>query len=181
MSSERVLFPSLSLLFTVVAFGIVFASGFLGSSHLMNLFYGASPLPVWLRWYLFHSSLVQAVVRAGFIVSVLGSVLTLWLLHKTDTPGTAWNRLAAIGWTTLWATGLLFGLVLGGALFPLIPSLVKGNLPGQIKPVLSGLLLSVPIVAGLCFVFVASPFSLIVLLGRLKTAAPVRQPPHVLQ
>ena len=180
MFGKRILLPSLSLLLTVIAIGGLLVSGFLGSSKLTALCYGTHPLPVRLRWCLLHPHFMQTVGKMGFVVSVVGSVLTVWLLHKTDTPKIAWSRLAGIGWATLLIAGVLFGLVLGTALFPLLPSLVKGNSLGQIKSVLSGLLLCVPILAGLCFVFIAPLFSLIVLLGRLQTAAPVRQPPHVL-
>ena len=143
MSARQSLhYPSLTLLFTILAFSLALFSGFLNSRALIRLLQGQTSfysLPFWLHYCLRHPLLLKTLARAGFSLSLLGSMLTLFLLLKTEPPTAAYRHLAGIGWAVLLMTELLFGLALGDVLFPMILALVKGRWISQLWNVFANL------------------------------------------
>ena len=181
---RNIQFPFLALLLTILAFTLVLAVSFLDSPPFARLLQGQTPffsLPVWLRYCLLHPALLKTLARIGFGFSLLGAMLTLFLLLKTEPPNIAYRHLAGIGWAVLLMTGVLAGLALGNVLFPMVRVLVGGNPIGQLKGVLVMLLPSVPAIAALNFVVITIPFSFVKIVARLKASAPARQTSHVLQ
>ena len=178
------LLPFLALLLTILAFAVAFFSGFLNSPSLVRLLQGPTAsfysLPFWLRYCLLHPLLLKVLGRAGCGFSVLGSMLTLFLLLKTEPLNVAFKHLAGIGWSVLLMTGLLFGVALGDILFPMIPALVKGKWISQLLNVFVQLLPAGPVLAAFFFVAVTIPFSF-VQIARRRSSATARPMPHVLQ
>jgi len=130
--------------------------------------------PSWLRWCLLNPLLLRPLEQTGFGASVLGAMTTLFLLFRTEPPRAAYSQLAGIGWAVLLLTGMLFGMVMGNTLFPVIPALVGGSVTGQltrVAKVLLSLLPGVPILCAFVFVVITLPFSLVKIRGRFKAAA----------
>ncbi len=185
-ANRRILFPFLALLFTTLVFALVFFSGFLSSTVFVRLLQGPTAsfysLPTWLRYCLLHPALLTTFGRIGFGFSVLGSMLTLFLLLKTEPPNIAYQHLAGIGWAVLLMTVIPFGIVIGTLILSVVSRpLSWGGLAGQLRSLLPGLPKAVVSLFALSFVVVTIPFSLSKIIGRIRASTPVRQPPHVLQ
>ena len=186
MHRKRVLYPFLVLLVTTLAFTLVLFSVFLSSSGLFRLLQGPTAsfysLPFWLRYCLLHPLLLKTLARVGFGVSVLGAMLTLFLLLKTEPPNVAYQYLAGIGWAVLLMTVIPFGILIGTLVLSVVSrSLSWGGLAGQLRSLLPGLPKAVVSLFALSFVVVTTPFSLSKIIGRIRASTPARQPPHVLQ
>ena len=186
-ANQRILFPFLVLLFTTLAFALVLFISFLNSSLLARLLQGPTAfhsLPSWLRYCLLHPMLLKTVFRAGFGFSVLGSMLTLFLLLKSEPPEKAYGHLAGIGWAVLLVTGAFFVLILGLASVMIHTNLHRFSPSGQ-QLYLNSLAIdsgkALLAIGALVFVIAAIISSLGIICGRMKKQAPARQTPHVLQ
>lgn len=186
MHRKQVLYPFLALLVTTLAFTLVLFSVFLSSSGLFRLLQGPTAsfysLPFWLRHCLLHPALLKTLARVGFGVSLLGAMLTLFLLLKTEPPNKAYGHLAGIGWAMLLMTVIPFGIFFGTMVLSVVSrSLSWGGLAGQLRSLLPDLPKAVVSLFAFSFVVVIIPFSLSKIIGRLRASAPARQTPHVLQ
>ncbi len=184
-ANRIILFPFLALLFTTLAFALVMSVVFLSSPVFVRLLQGPTPfhsLPSWLRCCLLHPLLLKTLGRLGFGFSVLGAMLTLFLLLKSEPPEKACGHLAGIGWALLLMTVIPFGIFFGTMILSVVSrSLSWGGLAGQLSSLLPDLPKAVVILFAFSLVVVTIPFSLIKILGRIRASAPARQTSHVLQ
>lgn len=183
-SRRRVLFPFLALLFTLAAFALVMFCAFLGSSPFVRLVQGTISfysLPSWFRYCLLHPALIKTLGRLGFYFSILGAMLTLWLLLKTEPLDVAYGRLKGIVGAVLLMTGLFLGIVLGGAIFATIPALVNGGVTRQLTAIFLMFLPAVPPLCAFWFIVITIPFSLAQIAGRSRAFGAAHPTPHVLQ
>ncbi len=170
---QRVLFPFLALLFTVIS-SMPFLL-YLATIMVSRLQRQAAPnplLPAWLHFCLVNLFLLKLLAVIGLGCAVLGAALTLFLVLRTEPPEAAYRHLAGIGGIVLIPTAsvalLLFILIMatGGT----------KNVPDM--PLILGV--SAVGMGILFFLFIAISFCFVEICGRLKERPSV-PPPHVLQ
>ncbi len=186
MKARRIYFPALSLFVTLCAclvplfwFCVIIASG-------------VSPLPHphWLTVCLRNSTALGRTALAGTGIAALGSIFTLWLLLKTETPVTARFHLKNIITGVLFGAGgglLLGGLSMGIAFLQAFQAARGLNRLGSIETFAKIALIAMPLMAMvfgvLCLVGMVVPYALFTLVARARqpSSAPplaAAQPPH---
>ncbi len=106
MKAKYILLPAMALFVTLCADFITFIGDFVaivGQRGMMPL----GQQPVWMQACLQQPALLQKAVLFGLTVAITGSLLTLWLLLKTEVPEKARMHFKNLG------VGILIGTALG--------------------------------------------------------------------
>ena len=186
MKARRIYFPALSLFVTFCAglaplfwFYVILASNIAPLPH-----------PHWLTVCLQNSKTLGKACLAGMGIGILGSLLTLWLFLKTETPVTARFHLKNIIMGVLFGAGggLLLGVFAMGIGF--LQALHTpggmnrlGGLEAFAGMALAGIVLLAVMFGAFCLIAMVIPYALFTLVSRARRPSPAlplaaAQPPH---
>jgi hypothetical protein len=88
---ESIVFPSISLLITIITFVVVMFSSLIRTGPFSTLLQSqtiSSLSPAWFHYFVLHPVFLRTIVRVEIVCLMLSSVLTLFLLCKSKPSAT---------------------------------------------------------------------------------------------